>query len=131
MQRLILSSAFLLIILFVFYRYAAVEPLSFAENDGSGYFKIILSALAMVVGIVFGAIHRAWGMRKNPISWAAFKLVFRSPELWRAMLLSPIVFSGVYVAAQEQPDYVLAFIVAFQSGFFCESVLRGAERESV
>lgn len=127
MLRFFVAAIALLGILYAFYGLTTAEPLGFQEGDTSGYLKIIISAMAMIIGIIFGAIHRSWSTRKSPVTWPAVRVVLRSPELWRAMLLSPIVFSGVYVAAQEQPDYILAFVVAFQSGFFCESVLRGRE----
>ena len=127
MGRFFIAVIILLGILYGFYSFATIEPLGFQSGESSGYFKIIISAMAMIIGIIFGAIHRSWSLRKSPVTLSSVKAVLRSAELWRAMLLSPIVFSGVYVAAQDQPDYVLAFVVAFQSGFFCESVLKGHE----
>lgn len=127
MQRFFLAIIALFAVLFTAFYFLTVEPLGFQEGGSSGNAKIVVAGIAMIIGIVFGAMHRAWSLRVRPINFSAVRTVLRSPELWRAMLLSPIVFSGVYVAAQEQPDFILAFVVAFQSGFFCESVLRGRE----
>jgi hypothetical protein len=46
-------------------------------------------------------------------------------QLARPILVSPIVFMAVYVAATKQPRGALPVLLAFQNGFFWQTVLQG------
>lgn len=91
--------------------------------------RIAISAVALLTGIIFGAFHRLWREWKEPLNFAAIKAGLRSAELWRSLLAAPLVFSGVYAAARSQPDYVLAFFFAFQTGFFTDAVIQAKMKE--
>jgi hypothetical protein len=49
--------------------------------------------------------------------------MFHSPDYYRGIFASPIVFSVIYLAANQQPDDVIAFLLAFENGFFWHRVL--------
>ena len=78
--------------------------------------RLCLSVIAFLFGIIFGAFHRRWRERKSAIDGTAIRAVLRSPDLWRSFFAAPLVFSGVYAAAQTQPDFVVAFFFPFQTG---------------
>ena len=47
----------------------------------------------------------------------------RSKSFVRAMLVSPIVFLGIYGLVKDQPDLLLSHLIAFENGFFWQAVL--------
>lgn len=104
------------------------DPTGASGSDHTGYLRAALTATALVLGIVFGAFHRLWKERTEDMSIQAVISGLRSAEMWRSLLLAPLVFSGSYVAAREQPDLVVSFVFAFQSGFFCDAVLQRQAR---
>jgi len=57
--------------------------LGFEENEDGllAAVRIIVSATALVTGIVFGTFHRMWRERKEPLDFASVKAGFRSAEL--------------------------------------------------
>lgn len=105
-----------------------------ASNENSNieamdyYVKAFVSIVALLCGITFGSLHRIWRDQKTPLDFSALKAALRNPELWRSLLLSPMLFSGAYLAAQQQTNMILAFIVAFQVGFFCDTVLQKSSK---
>ncbi len=123
MIRFLTAFLTMLIIVIAFYGNSSSNNLGFLPSASEETLKICLSVVAMVMGIVFGSLHRQWSDQKGPVSRSSIVSALRSPDLWRSMLLSPIVFSGVYISAKEQPDYVLAFVFAFHTGFFCDKIL--------
>jgi hypothetical protein len=130
MIRVIGSALILVIVLWIFYDWYAEASFGFEEQAASGgYLRLALSGGALFLGIVFGSLHRQWQERKGPLQVSAITDALRSADLWRSLLLAPLVFSGAYAASQEQPDFVLAFVVAFQSGFFCDTVLQRRSAE--
>jgi hypothetical protein len=62
---------------------------------------------------------------KGPISMR-YELIgsFSEPNLWIAVLVSPIIFVATYKAAAQNPDTVLALVLAFQNGFFWQTILK-------
>lgn len=88
-----------------------------------------LMSLAMLAGVIFGSGYTALRERPDRHPWASMKSVFRAPHLYKALLASPIVFSGVYAIASTNPDPVIALAFCFQNGFFCESVLQTRMKE--
>jgi len=89
----------------------------------------VLSGVMMLVGI-FAASLRAsiQGTTQLDSIRKQFLLTFRSTQFIKSLVAAPIVFSAIYLATKEQPDWVLASIFAFQNGFFCDTVLRTQEK---
>jgi len=91
---------------------------------------IVIASAAMLAGILFGAIYAQLSTAKEDVNgWSLIPVALSSPQLVKSLFASPIVFAVVYVAAQTQPDPVIGAFVAFQNGFFCDTVLRN-RRES-
>jgi len=120
-----------------FYAYSfnsAIPLLGFDKPDATGnsrplpLFDLILVAIAMLAGILFGSIYERLKQRKRAVTLGKeLAAVLSSPSFYRSLLAAPIVFAGVYTAAKAQPDQVVAFLFAFQNGFFCDAVLRQQE----
>jgi hypothetical protein len=128
-SRLIGSLVLLLLILTVFYWFTFDRHsfLGFEPGEAATrlpIWRIVLSAVALILGIASGAMHRLWLDRKEPMDLTAATAALRSAGLWRSLLAAPIVFSGVYAAAQTQPDYIVAMFFAFQTGFFTDTVVQ-------
>jgi hypothetical protein len=123
----------MMVILAAFYWYAFGQNsfLGFDRSDGAAAAaaRIVLSAIALLIGIVFGVFHRLWRERAEPLDFGAVIAGLRSADLWRSLLAAPLVFAGVYAAAQSQPDHVVAFFFAFQTGFFTDAVLQAKMRQ--
>jgi hypothetical protein len=98
---------------------------SIAADSPMPILRIALTVAALVLGILFGSCHRIWRERKEPMNFSVVKAALLDADLWRSLLAAPIAFSGVYAAARTQPDYIVAFFFAFQSGFFSDAILQG------
>jgi hypothetical protein len=57
------------------------------------------------------------------------KLIFNM-SLLKPLLLSPIVFFSVYLASKTQTDNVISLLLAFQNGFFWQTILKKIERKN-
>lgn len=136
MLAMVLATIFMIASLYVFYRFHVDDQRNWAmisntdvADSGDEIFiepeaiRTLTSAIAMLLGILSGSLHRLW-KEAGILSRDKVKKALRHAEFWRSIMLTPIIFSGVYVAAKEQPDHILAFAFAFQSGFFCDAVVR-------
>jgi uncharacterized membrane protein len=104
---------------------------NFDERQQMGFVMPIISALLMLCGVLFGALY-AELQRDDQRPLTAVAQAFQKPSLYRALLVAPIVFAGVYAFAQSNSDGIIVAIFAFQNGFFCESIFRksAAAREA-
>jgi hypothetical protein len=75
--------------------------------------------LALFVAMLFGIFANYFWV--HGVGWPTDPNAF-----WRPVLISPIVFLAVYVAATKQPKGLLPVLLAFQNGFFWQTVLEGA-----
>lgn len=79
----------------------------------------------MLFGIAFGSLFRQIQGRTEAISIAVeLRRMWSSSSFWAAILVSPLVFGGVFVGVGEAPIGPTAYLLAFQNGFFCESVFK-------
>src|SRR5689334_2306340 len=91
--------------------------------------EVALSGLAMLLGLCFGVLSEHLKQRTGNTNFLKeIRGAFTSAAFFRALLASPILFSGVYVAANKQPDAVIALIFAFENGFFCNAILHERRR---
>lgn len=87
--------------------------------------RLALSAFLMVAGILFGTIYNALKDENEDVDITTeLARTFRRAAFWRALLVAPIVFIGVYLAARSQPDVTVASLLAFQNGFFCHELMK-------
>jgi hypothetical protein len=89
----------------------------------------VLSGAMMLLGIFAGAFRASiQGKTQLESVRREFLLTFRSTQFIKSVVAAPIVFSAIYLATKEQPDWVLASIFAFENGFFCDTILRTQEK---
>jgi hypothetical protein len=87
--------------------------------------EIVASAAAMLVGLFAGVINERLARPEHSENLLKeISVALTGPGLFRALLASPLIYAGVYAAAQKQPDTVIALIFAFENGFFCQTILQ-------
>ena len=95
-------------------------------GEYTGARAVILYAI-MVVGMLSRGIHD-YIQNLTSISFsAAIKKVVRSTAFVTAVLVSPIVFFTLYNITRSVPDDIIAALLAFQNGFFWQTVLESAK----
>lgn len=100
---------------------SSVRFLSGVANRNSNWIKAakwICYFIATVVGIFFKAM---WDS-------SDFKSLLRFSSI-KPLLIAPIVFYGVYATIHTLTDSLLAVLIAFQNGFFWQSILKAEERK--
>lgn len=122
----IAAAAFLLIVtigIFFWMRSLAGGAFNFDERQQMDFTMPVISAILMLFGVIFGALY-AELQQDTSTPLTAMREAFRKPSLYRALLVAPIVFAGVYAFARSNSDGIIVAIFAFQNGFFCESIFR-------
>jgi ABC-type Na+ efflux pump permease subunit len=96
---------------------AAVKEGALLRRLSSGYFVAYNCAmfLAMLAGV---AAKYFWEH--------GFEAQLDTNALWRPMLVTPIIFLPVYVAAAKSPRGLVPILVAFQNGFFWQTVIESS-----
>ena len=90
----------------------------------------VLAGVMMLAGIFAGALRMSLQGKAEIDSIRNVLLgTLRSAQFIKSLVAAPIVFSAIYLATKEQPDWVLASIFAFENGFFCDTVLRTQEKK--
>lgn len=122
-----------LLILLGFLFYSATGHLHVVNFDPTAteppaplpYKRAILILLFMAGGIVFSSLYEQLQRVTGSINIVVeLKTALNSAHFWKAVLVSPIVFAGVYLASKSEPDYVVGSLLAFQNGFFCDAIFR-------
>jgi hypothetical protein len=133
--RTLLGVLFLLILLWLFYDYSInhrILVIGFDKEPERSrsvpVWQIALSAVAMILGVLFGSIYDRLKSRKGKVRLGKeVSALLSSSHFLKALLAAPIIFAGVYAASRSQPDVLVAFLFAFQNGFFCDAILRDSE----
>jgi len=90
--------------------------------------SFVLTVLCMFSGIFFGCLYRRVRNRQGSIQiLTELKAVFSSSSFIAAMCIAPFLFIGVYNVVGRQPGEAPSYLLAFQNGFFWESVFREFE----
>jgi hypothetical protein len=82
-------------------------------------------ALIMAIGIFFGSMFRRLGntdRRINVLEEA--KAILQSSSFVAALCVSPMVFFAAFATVRASPGDPASYLLAFQNGFFCESIFR-------
>jgi len=83
-----------------------------------------LTALIMLLGIFLGCLFRkvVGAKTKTVRIKRALSEVFRSNSFIAALCISPFIFMSVYVIVNKSPGDPASYLLAFQNGFFCETI---------
>ena len=131
--RFVTGIMFFIVVLSIFYDYSfndRVLVLGFGENHNTAEKEIpiagiMTSSVGMLIGIIFGSIYnRIKSIQGQVHIINEIRDTVLSAHFFRSLLVSPLIFIGVYIASKSQPDIVISTIFAFQNGFFCDSIFR-------
>ena len=102
-----------------------------AEKSASIGNLVLLAAL-MLLGILSSFIfERSKQAAANGVSvWQNFSAVLSDFRLIAAIFVSPIIFNSVYSLVHQNPEGVSDFLLAYQNGFFWQSVIAGIAGKS-
>jgi hypothetical protein len=80
-----------------------------------------LTILGIGAGVTFEALEKE--RAETAISWVHIKGYLRSPNSWRGLVVSPLIFLTVYMGVRSSPITVPFIILAFQNGFFWKATM--------
>lgn len=80
-------------------------------------------ALTMVAGIASSLLTERLTSSNGTNTWRELKGVFQSTQFILAVVVAPIVFNAFYASVSEVPRGLPDFMLAYQNGFFWQSVL--------
>jgi len=109
------------------------SPSLFSPSGATGT-DLIPRPYWLVFGMFAGTLSRSFltTIEKRKKSEHGFlevcRLTIRSAHLWKALLASPLVLVAAYKQVSLLDDPLVVFAVAYQNGFFFQSVLGGARR---
>ncbi len=94
--------------------------------------NLVLLAVLMLLGIVSSFIfERSKQAAATGVSvWQNFSAVLSDFRLIAAIFVSPIIFNSVYSLVHQNPESVSDFLLAYQNGFFWQSVIAGIAGKS-
>lgn len=120
----IVSIAFLVFVTYLVFYYSGSGSGLNWWGDIFPYIQFVSTVVLMLVGIIFGCLFRQ--IRSNSQQSISIqteiRVMWRSVSFWSAILVSPLVFGGVFFVGQENPGGNAALFLAFQNNFFCESI---------
>jgi hypothetical protein len=100
------------------------------QHNADLWLRSATMALLMLVGIVLGRLHSRLA---NVPSDSRVRIIeelreaLSSGGFWRSLLGSPIVFGVTYWMSQNQPDPIVAGVLALENGFFCDVLFKRRE----
>ncbi|MEQ4718009.1 hypothetical protein [Nonomuraea sp. B19D2] len=87
--------------------------------------QLAVLVAVMVAGLVAGHLFEELKKASGRISIIAeLRGITSSPRFWMALLVGPIVFMSVYLAIKDHPHTLADYLLAFQNGFWWETVLQ-------
>jgi hypothetical protein len=98
-----------------------------SRGSGGNIVNIILLALLMLVGIFASFVFaKSKDAKARGVSFSiGLAEITRDWEFLGALFVSPLIFNSVYALTQQNPETLGDFLLAFQNGFFWQTVLSG------
>lgn len=94
--------------------------------EGAGalpWLNVALVAFLMLLGLMFGCLFRQITGRTGRVDVIAeVSIMLTSSSFLSGLCVSPFVFMSVYAVVKGSPGDPASLLLAFQNGFFCESV---------
>jgi hypothetical protein len=126
---LIVTSFFVTTILLLVVERLYFTPHGFEDiNPGTPVKPLLLSGLSLL-GILS---KRLFDAASQPGKGSTFNVLIEalSPlSLIRSIVVCPIVIITFYQSLKQIPDLILVGLIAYQNGFFFESILQGKEKK--
>ena len=100
-----------------------------AEKSAS-MINLALLAVLMLLGIVSSFVFERAKYRPAGTEsvWKHLSAVFTDFQLIAAVFVSPIIFNSIYSLVHQNPESLGDYLLAYQNGFFWQSVLAGVAR---
>jgi hypothetical protein len=104
-----------------------------SERDGLAWWgenfpfiSFIGTTVLLFIGIIFGTLFRTISAKRNKKINIVSEIrgVFTDNSFWTSVCVSPFVFFAVYAVIRASPSDPASYLLAFQNGFFCESVFK-------
>jgi hypothetical protein len=87
--------------------------------------QLIVLIIVMLLGLVAGHLFERLKKATGPVSiLAELRGMTHNARFWMALLISPIIFMSVYILIRDRPSTIVDYLLAFQNGFWWETVLR-------
>jgi hypothetical protein len=100
------------------------SPLAFSNGPSGSLIHALLLAVATLIGILSQHVYVALNTPDSQHSvWAVLRTAVSSRSLWISLIVSPLVLLTVFKAAADLPDGLVAYLFAYQNGFFFKSIL--------
>jgi heme/copper-type cytochrome/quinol oxidase subunit 1 len=107
-----------------FYQASPVD-LAFNGEKAFALGMVALTAVVMLLGILFGCLYRRLSRNPGKVdAFKEFKEVLSSGSFLSALCVSPFVFFAVYAIVKQRPGDPASLLLAFENGFFCESIFQ-------
>jgi|SRR5579864_2220143 len=121
--RIIAVALFVSGVYLTYYQATRPNQLGF-WGDQFPFIYFIMTVLVLGLGIIFGCLFRQIKVRgtKKIRIVDEIQEVFSSASFWAALCVSPFVLFTVYAVVSSAPGDPASYLLAFQNGFFCESV---------
>lgn len=98
-----------------------------ASKDGhASPWGITLLAVLMIGGIFSSFVfEKAKQGRGITDAWPAVRSIFNDFQFIAALFVSPLIFNSIYALTNQNPETIGDFLLAYQNGFFWQTVLAG------
>jgi len=88
--------------------------------------------LAMLLGMLCTVLFDLVGDNQGQIDHLALiKRAFKSPGFFKAAIVSPLIMFAIYGLIKSVPDNTVAFMIAFQNGFFWLSAFNKVKKANL
>lgn len=112
--------------LFVLARESGTRPKFFVPGSQSStsWPEMALLVAVMLAGLVAGHLFEQMKQASGTVSITAeLRNMTHNARFWMALLIGPIVFMSIYIAIKDRPHTLADYLLAFQNGFWWETVL--------
>ena len=96
-------------------------------QKAGGVWSILLLAAVMIIGIFSSFVFEKSRQAKNDKQPLSLKLseIFGDFRFIAALFVSPLIFNSIYALTNQNPETLGDFLLAYQNGFFWQTVLAG------
>ena len=124
------TAFFALAILYVFVEIAFFTPHGYDQVSNASKSRGLILAGFSLLGILSKSIFDALRQKNKKETFTQQLIRSLSPgSLLRSILISPIVILSLYNSLQQISDSILIGLIAYQNGFFFETVLKSREEK--
>jgi hypothetical protein len=99
-----------------------------ASKDGhASPWGIVLLAVLMVAGIFSSFVFEKAKQEGRGVTAVgpALRSIFNDFQFVAALFVSPLIFNSIYALTNQNPETIGDFLLAYQNGFFWQTVLAG------